>query len=71
MITGFSPRKQNLTIYIMPGFGEYGELLDKLGKHKISKSCLYVNKLADIDLNVLKQLVTESVAFMKEKYETH
>src|SRR5210317_1474295 len=54
MLTGFSPRKQNLAIYIMPGFSAYDSLLDKLGKHKTGKSCLYINKLADVDLKVLK-----------------
>src|SRR5687768_15466867 len=53
MLTGFSPRKQNLTLYIMPGFGAYKDLLRKLGKHKTSVGCLYINKLADIDPAVL------------------
>ncbi|MCE9521179.1 MAG: DUF1801 domain-containing protein [Alphaproteobacteria bacterium] len=67
-IVGFSPRKQNLTLYIMPGFEDYGELLKKLGKHSTGKSCLYVKRLADIDLGVLKTIVTRSVAAMKKKY---
>lgn len=57
MLTGFSPRKQNLTLYIMSGFGEYDALMEKLGKHKTGKSCLYINKLADVDTDVLRQLV--------------
>lgn len=69
MITGFSPRKQNLTIYIMPGFSEFSELLDRLGKHKTSKSCLYLNKLADVDLEVLAELVRESATVMKARYK--
>lgn len=69
MITGFSPRKQNLTIYIMPGFSEFAGLLGRLGKHKTSKSCLYLNKLADVDLEVLAELVRESVAVMKARYK--
>lgn len=69
MITGFSPRKQNLTIYIMPGFSEFASLLDRLGKHKISKSCLYLNKLDDVDLEVLAELVRESVKVMKARYK--
>ena len=69
MITGFSPRKQNLTIYIMPGFSEFSELLARLGKHKTSKSCLYLNKLEDVDLDVLAELVRESVKVMKARYE--
>ncbi len=67
-LTGFSPRKQNLTLYIMPGFKRYEELMTKLGKHKTGKACLYVNKLEDIDLNILKELVQESVNYMNEKY---
>ena len=54
-LTGFSPRKRNLTLYIMSGFDEYDALLDKLGKHKTGKSCLYVNKLDDVDLGVLRE----------------
>ena len=67
-ITGFSPRKQNLSIYIMTGFEESDELLTRLGKHKTGKSCLYVNKLADVDLDVLEKLVRASVAEMKRRY---
>ena len=67
-ITGFSPRKQNLSIYIMPGFSRYQTLLDKLGKHKHSVSCLYVNKLSDIDTATLKALVARSVKDMSELY---
>jgi len=66
MLVGFSPRKQNLTLYIMPGFEAYEELLGKLGKHKIGKSCLYINKLADVDLTVLKELVAQSVSHMQK-----
>ncbi len=68
MLTGFSPRKRNLAIYIMPGFSEYGPLLENLGKHKTGKSCLYVNKLADIDIDVLRELVTRGVRSMRKKY---
>lgn len=68
-MTGFSPRKQNLTIYIIAGFKQYPDLLKKLGKYKISGgSCLYLNKLSDIDLSVLNKLVTESVKYMKKTY---
>ena len=59
--TGFSPRKQNLTLYIMPGFERYEDLLSRLGKFKTGKSCLYINKLEDVDLDVLRELVKESV----------
>ncbi|MEP4532252.1 MAG: DUF1801 domain-containing protein [Cyclobacteriaceae bacterium] len=67
LLTGFSPRKQNLSLYIMSGFSKYDELLSKLGKHKKSVSCLYINKLADIDMEVLKQLIKESVEYMRNK----
>lgn len=66
-ITGFSPRKQALTIYIMPGFERYKILMDKLGKYKTGKSCLYINKIEDVDLKVLKELISESVKYMKNK----
>lgn len=64
-LTGFSPRKQNITIYITSGFDQYDALLKKLGKHSIGKSCLYIKKLADVDTGVLKELVAQSVAHMK------
>lgn len=67
-LTGFSPRKQNLTLYIMPGFNDYQELLKRLGKHKVSVGCLYINKLADVDLAVLEQLIAATFADMKKKY---
>lgn len=65
-VTGFSPRKQNLTLYIMSGFERYDELLKRLGKHSTSKSCLYIKKLSDVDVKVLQELVTESVKVMKK-----
>lgn len=67
-LTGFSPRKHNFSIYIMSGFSNYDELMGKLGKHKTGKSCLYVNRLSDIEIEVLNQLVRESVKYMKQKY---
>ncbi|PVA06184.1 DUF1801 domain-containing protein [Thalassorhabdomicrobium marinisediminis] len=57
LATGFSPRKANLTLYIMPGYQNFGGLLDRLGKHKTGKACLYINKLADVDLQVLEEIV--------------
>lgn len=66
MLTGFSPRKQNLTLYIMSGFDEYEGLLKKLGKHATGKSCLYIKRLEDVDTKVLKELVTKSVKHMKK-----
>jgi len=57
LATGFSPRKAALSVYIMPGYADFGDILSRLGKHKLGKSCLYVNKLADIDLDVLGDLI--------------
>ncbi len=68
-VTGFSPRKNALTIYIMPGFTRYRPLLKKLGKYTTGKSCLYLKKLEDVDEKVLRQLVTRSVTDMKKLYE--
>ena len=65
-LTGFSPRKQNLTLYIMPGFARYGELLAELGKHKIGKSCLHINKIEDVNLSVLEELIENSVENVKK-----
>lgn len=67
-LTGFSPRKQNLTVYIMPGFKNYGALLKKLGKHTKSVSCLYIKRLSDIDTKILAEIIRKSVAEMKKKY---
>ncbi len=57
LATGFSPRKAAHSIYIMPGYADFGDILSRLGKHKLGKSCLYVNKLSDIDLDVLRELI--------------
>ncbi len=68
MMTGFSPRKQNLAIYIIPGFSKYKKELAKLGKHKTSVSCLYINRLSDINLEVLKKIISDSYLTMKKNY---
>ena len=60
-LTGFSPRKQNLTLYITAGFDQYEALLKQLGKYTTGKSCLYIKKLEDIDLPTLKRLIEQSV----------
>ena len=67
-VTGFSPRKQSMTIYIMPGFRQYDKLMQQLGKHKTGKSCLYINKLTDVNHVVLRELVAQSVEYMNQKY---
>jgi len=66
LATGFSPRKSNLSIYIMPGYGDFSDILNDLGKHKLGKSCLYVNKLADIDLDVLQKLIAAGIKRLDE-----
>ncbi len=68
MLAGFSPRKQNLTIYMMGGFENQETLLKKLGKAKHSVGCLYTKKLADIDVNVLREMIQLSVETLKKRY---
>jgi hypothetical protein len=63
-LAGFSPRKQNLTLYIIAGFDQYDALLSKLGKFTTGKSCLYIKKLEDVDMGVLRELVKQSVQHM-------
>lgn len=67
-VIAFSPRKQNIAIYIMPGFSNYQAQLMRLGKHKVGKCCLYINKLADIELDVLREIAAMSVKEMQSKY---
>jgi len=64
---GFSPRKQNITLYIIPGFEQYQGLMKKLGKYSTGKSCLYVKRLSDVNVDVLKELITESLKVMKKQ----
>lgn len=69
-LTGFSPRKQNITLYIMAGFADQKKLLEKIGKHKVSGgSCLYINHLSDINVDVLKELIKAGLKVMKERYK--
>ena len=69
-LTAFSPRKQYIAVYIMSGVNNYKDLLGKLGKYKISSgSCIYVNKIEDINLEVLKKIISTSVSDMKKKYK--
>ncbi|MEJ2256681.1 MAG: DUF1801 domain-containing protein [Woeseiaceae bacterium] len=70
MVTGFSPRKQALTVYIMPGFARFDALMKKLGKYQTGKSCLYIKRLSDVEEDVLEELINESVKFMRREYET-
>lgn len=68
MRVGFSPRKQTLSIYIIPGFEPYQAVLERLGKHKVGKSCLYIKRLDDVDTSALRELVRQSLADMNERY---
>ena len=69
-MTGFSPRKQALTVYIIPGFEHFEVLMNKLGKYNTGKSCLYIKRLSDVDEKILEQLINRSVKHMREHYET-
>ncbi|MGV6840310.1 MAG: DUF1801 domain-containing protein [Planktomarina sp.] len=69
LATGFSPRKANLSIYIMPGYADFSEELARLGKHKIGKSCLYINKLADVDEDVLAEIIEKGLANLATQYD--
>lgn len=68
MRVGFSPRKSYTSVYILPGYTDYSEILARLGKHKKGKSCLNINKLADVDLGVLEELVRAGLEDMAKKY---
>jgi hypothetical protein len=68
MLTGFSPRKQNLTLYLMGGFEQHEELLKKLGKHTLGKGCLYIKRLSDVDMPTLKTLIEESFKHAQDKH---
>ncbi|MDP4552817.1 DUF1801 domain-containing protein [Alkalihalobacillus macyae] len=67
-LVGFSPRKAKISLYFATGDSERSQLLEKFGKHKAGKACVYINKVADIDEEVLKQLIDESVVFLKKTY---
>ena len=66
--TGFSPRKANHSLYIMPGYANFGPILERLGKHSMGKSCLYIKKLADVDLDVLAELIKAGLDDLGAKY---
>jgi hypothetical protein len=65
-MTGFSPRKKDLTLYLMMGFEKHGELMEKLGKHSSSKSCLYIKRLSDVHVPTLKKLIKVSLKDLKD-----
>jgi hypothetical protein len=66
-VIGFSPRKNDLTLYIVPGFASFAELLSRLGRHKTGKSCLYISRLEQVELPVLEELIGKSVRAMSRK----
>lgn len=70
-VTGFSPRKANLVLYVLPGFDALDDARHRLGKHRVGRSCLYVNKLDDVDLDVLEAIVREGVRLMDERWGVH
>lgn len=70
MLTGFSPRKSNLVVYVLPGYDDIGDDLAVLGKHKGATSCLCIDKLADVEVDLLAKIVTDAVARMRRDYET-
>ena len=65
---GFSPRKAELVVYLMPGFAGRDDLLARLGKHRLGVSCLYIRKLSDVDIGVLEQLLTRALHHMAAHY---
>lgn len=69
-LTGFSPRAKAISIYILPGYRDMSEKLARLGKHKTGKSCLYVNKLVDIDTGVLEEIIRDGLDYMHANYKT-
>ena len=69
-LVSVSPRARNVTVYIMPGFSHFQDLLTKLGEYKTGQSCLYLNKLEDVDRTVLFELIKKAVAYMRSEYET-
>lgn len=70
-LVGFSPRKQNLSLYLMSGFAKNQQLLNKLGKYKTAVGCLYINKLSDVDLTVLSQIIEKSFLDAKKQYQSN
>lgn len=70
MLTGFSPRKQAISVYIMSGFAKFGAQMKKLGRYKTGKSCLYIRRLSDVDENVLQDLISASIRHLRNSYTT-
>ena len=70
-LTGFSPRKANLVVYLMAGVGQHADKLPRLGRHRHSSSCLYLGRLKSVDLDVLAELVADDLAIMRQRYPEH
>ncbi|MBF9035031.1 DUF1801 domain-containing protein [Rhodobacterales bacterium HKCCE2091] len=71
LATGFSPRKSALSVYITPGYADFGAILSRLGKHKTGKSCLYINKLDDVDTEVLAELIRAGLDDLSRRWPVH
>ncbi|NRA63826.1 MAG: DUF1801 domain-containing protein [Pseudobacteriovorax sp.] len=71
MATGFSPRKSGPTLYIMPGYQGYAKVLEKLGPHKLGKSCLYIKRVSDIDTSILKKIIKDGLKDLKKSHKTN
>ncbi|MEL6204638.1 MAG: DUF1801 domain-containing protein [Pseudomonadota bacterium] len=69
LATGFAPRKASLSIYIMPGYADFGQILGRLGKHSTGVSCLYIKKLEDVDLKVLEELIRAGLDDLGQRWE--
>ena len=68
LATGFSPRKANLSLYIMPGYADFDDILGRLGKYKTGKACLYINKLADVDLDVIAEIIRAGIDDLGQRW---
>lgn len=68
LATGFSPRKANLSLYIMPGYADFQPVLDRLGKYKTGKACLYINKLADVDMAVVEEIIRAGLDDLRQRW---
>lgn len=68
LATGFSPRKANLVLYIMPGYADFQHILNRIGKYKLGKSCLYINKLADVDLDVVAEIICAGLEDLGQRW---
>jgi len=71
LATGFAPRKANMVVYILPGYTNFGDILGRLGKHKMGKSCLYLGRLKGVDLAVLEELIQAGLADLSKRWDIH